>query len=103
FFWHFPARFVRLRLHVGRFGSGDPHEDLVRVLRRAAQVLQVSVVERLEPPVDHPTGHSTTTPAPSSTRPTRRMKSLRESNSASSAGARSAAIETSRPPAVCGS
>src|SRR5919201_7167223 len=99
-----PQRIGSLGLDPLAIGVGDPDEDLLAPRRGALQVLDVAVVKGLEPPVDHAAGdHSTATPAPSSTRPTRRMKSLRDSNSACSAGARSAATETSRPPAVCGS
>ena len=85
-----PQRVGGLGLDPRRVGVRDPDEHLVRALGGAAQVLEVAVVERLEPPVDHPRGaraQPTTTPEPSSTRPTRRMKSFRDSNSASSAGA----------------
>src|SRR5436309_15812649 len=98
-----PQRIARLLLDTGRIRVRDPDEDGVRASGRAAQVLEMSVVEGLEAPVNHPQAHSTATPAPSSTRPMRRMNSLRELNSASNAGPRSAGTETSSPPAVCGS
>src|SRR5918999_5396286 len=97
-------RIARLRLDSTRVGVGDADEDLVGPLSRADEILEVSVVEGLEAPVDHPRAAQTTrTPDPSSTRPTRRRNSLRAMNSASSAGPFSAGSETSNPPAVCGS
>src|ERR687887_2943032 len=100
-----PQRVARLLPDPGRIRVRDPDEDGFGACSRAAQVLEMSVVEGLEAPVNHSQIHiySTVTPAPSSTRPMRRMKSLRAANSASSAGARSAGTDTKRPPAVCGS
>ena len=52
-----PQRVARLGLDPRRVGVRDPDEHLVRALGRAAQVLEVAVVKRLEPPVDHPAAH----------------------------------------------
>src|SRR5262249_4949822 len=97
-----PQRVGGLGADPFRIGIRDPDEHLFGAVGRAAQVFEVAVVERLEPPVDHAPGdhHSTTTPEPSSTRPTLRMKSFRAVNSASSEAARSPGTEMSRPPAV---
>ena len=48
-------RVAGLRLDALRIGVGDSDPDLVGALGRAAQVLEVTVVERLKPAVDHPT------------------------------------------------
>src|SRR4051812_10881186 len=96
-------RVGRFGLHARRVGIRDPDPDLVGLRRRAFQVFEVAEMERLEAPVNHPPPHVTTTPAPSSTWPTRRRNRCFASNAASSAGALSLGKDTSRPPAVCGS
>src|SRR5687767_6934120 len=96
-------RVARLLLHALWIGIRDPDEDFVGVRRCSAQVLQLCVFEGLDSSVDHPQVHPTMSPASSSTRPPRRIKSRRAPNPASSGGPRSCGTETSRAPAGCGS
>src|SRR5437763_7818984 len=50
-------RIARLLLDPGRIGIRDADEDDVRACGGATKVLQMSVVERLEAPVNHAGGH----------------------------------------------
>src|SRR5207244_9604753 len=96
-----PQRVARLGLDASRIGIRDAHEDLVDARRCTAEIFQMAEMERLKAPVDHATGdaaHSTTTPEPSSTAPTRRTNRPLSMNSASSTGAFPRGSETTRPP-----
>src|SRR5262249_43659704 len=95
---------ARLLAHAPRIGVRDADEHVVALCRCAAEGLEMAVVEGLEPSMDHAVRHYwTTTPAPSSTRPIRRMNKRFAENAASSAAPWSAGSDTRRPPAVCGS
>src|SRR2546421_6083974 len=50
-------RIARLLLDPGRIGIRDADEDHVRACGGATKVLQMSVVEGLEAPVNHAGGH----------------------------------------------